>query len=111
MVLLSIMEKKSKTYRSIVAKINRHISEHSLLNPDYSKWYVGVTNSPKRRRMEHDAEFGFGIQYYNVFYAFTKKTASQVEDFFAKKGTSNAASSCGATDNNRWVYVYKEPVF
>lgn len=71
MVLLSIMEKKSKTYRSIVAKINRHISEHSLLNPDYSKWYVGVTNSPKRRRMEHDAEFGFGIQYYNVFYAFT----------------------------------------
>lgn len=105
------MEKKTKTYRSIVAKINRHIDSHSLGWPDYRKWYVGITNNPRRRRSEHDAEYGFGIRHYAVFYAYTKKTASQVEDFFSRKGTANAAGSRGATDDSRWVYVYKEPLF
>lgn len=105
------MEKKSKTYRSLVARINRHIDRHSLLVPDYSKWYVGITNNPRRRYSEHSKEFGFGIQNYAVFYAYTKKTASQVEDFFSKKGTANAPGSRGATDESRWVYVYKAPFF
>ncbi|MBP5497634.1 MAG: hypothetical protein J6X98_10775 [Bacteroidales bacterium] len=105
------MEKKTKTYRSLVAKINWHIDEHSLLAPDYRKWYVGVSNSPRRRRKEHEDAFGFGIQHYAVFYAYTKKTASQVEDFFSKKGTAQALGSRCATEDSHWVYVYKKPLF
>ncbi len=94
-----------------MAKINRHIDQHSLLVPNYSKWYVGITNNPRRRRKEHDAEFGIGIQNYAVFYAYTKKTASQVEDFFSRKGTANALGSRGVTEDSRWVYVYKESFY
>lgn len=103
------MEAKTKTYRSIVAKINRHIKENSWANTPLSRWYVGITNDPCRRQSEHQREFGLDILYYAVFYAYSKKIASQVEDYFSKKGTSNAPGSRGATDDSRWVYVYKTP--
>ena len=103
------MEKKTKTYRSVVAKINRHIADNSWANTPLSRWYVGITNDPKRRKSEHQAEFGLSIRNYAVFYAYTKKTASQVEDYFSKKGTSNCPGSRGAKDDSRWVYVYKKP--
>lgn len=103
------MEKKSRTYRSIVAKINRHIDEHSWANTPLSRWYVGITNDPMRRKSEHQREFGLNIRDYAVFYAYTKKIASQVEDYFSKKGTSNCPGSRGAREDSRWVYVYKTP--
>ena len=80
---------------------------YEVLEADLSEPYTGIISYSDHIY----AEFGFGIQHYNVFYAFTKKTASQVEDFFANKGTANATGSRGATEDSRWVYVYKEPVF
>lgn len=103
------MEKKSKTYRSIVTKINRHIKEHSWANTPLSRWYVGISNNPNRRMSEHQQEYGMDIRNYVVYYAYTKKIASQVEDYFSKKGTSNATGPRGATEDSRWVYVYKIP--
>lgn len=103
------MEKKSKTYRSLVARINRYIKENSWTNTPLSRWYVGITNDPSRRKSEHQAKFGLDIRDYAVFYAYSKKIASQVEDYFSKKGTSNAAGSRGANDDSRWVYVYRTP--
>ena len=103
------MEKKSKTYRSIVAKINQHIEENSVFISDTAIWYVGITNNPMRREAEHKRAYGFNVRYYAVFYAHTKKIASQVEDYFAKKGTTNFPGSSGAVEDSRWVYVFKIP--
>ena len=103
------MEKKSKTYRSLVAKINRHIADNSWANTPLKRWYVGISNHPNRRKSEHQRVYGMDIRNYTVFYAYTKRIASQVEDYFSKKGTSNAIGSRGATEESRWVYVYKLP--
>ena len=43
------MEKKSKTYKTLVAKINRHIAYNSWTNTPMSRWYVGVANLPNRK--------------------------------------------------------------
>ena len=101
------MEKKSKTYKSIVAKINAHMKLHSYLCVDAERWYVGISNSPVRRNGEHTRKFGEDIKFFKSFYAYSMKIASQVEDYFSKKGTINACGSRGATEDSKWVYVFK----
>ena len=101
------MEKKTKTYRSIVARINAHMRENSIIAVDCSRWYVGISNDPTRRNDEHTRNFGEKICFFKSFYAHTKEIASQIEDYFANKGTINATGSRGAKDDSRWVYVFK----
>ena len=98
---------KTKTYKSIVAKINAHIKANSVVAADYSRWYAGISNDPLRRNDEHTRTFGDQICYFKSFNARTKEIASQIEDHFASKGTINAPGSRGANDNSKWVYVFK----
>jgi hypothetical protein len=37
------------------------------------------------------------------------KKASEVEEYFSHKGTSNLPSPNGATNSSKWVYIFKLP--
>jgi hypothetical protein len=100
---------KSKTYKSIVAKINLHIKENSYLQGNNHRWYVGITNDVKRRKAEHEARET--IHHFASYYAYTAKIASEIEDYFSRKGTANNVGSRGANENSRWVYVFKIDFF
>ena len=103
------MEQKTKTYRSLVARINRHIKENSWANTPMNRWYVGVIDKPLRKKSEYQQELGMDIRNYVILYAYSKRIASQVEDYFLKKGLSKASSLYGNLENCRWVYIYKSP--
>ena len=93
-----------------MAKINRHIANNSWSNTPLKRWCVGTNENPNRRESEYYRVYGAYIRSYAVFYAHSKKIASQVENYFSKKGTANAPGSRGATEDSRWVYVYKLPL-
>lgn len=101
------METKSKTYRSVVAKINAHIRKNSFIYADNSRWYVGITNDIKRRKAEHLTENPF-LSCFASYYAGSMKIAAEIEAHFTQKGTLNASGSRGATKESKWVYVYKD---
>ena len=82
--------KKTKSYRSLVAKINWHIKENSWANTTVDKWCVGVTDKPLRSKSDYQRELGMDVRNYALFYAYSRKTASQVKDHFISKGLSKA---------------------
>ena len=103
------MEQKTKTYRSLVAKINLHIKENSWANTPMNRWYVGIIDKPLRKMSEYQQELGMDIRNYVIFYAYSKRIASQVEANFLKKGLSKASGLYVNSENCRWVYIYKSP--
>lgn len=103
------MEKKSKTYKSLVARINRHIADNSWANTPLSRWYVGVANLPNRKDDEYYRAYGPNILCYTVFYACSNRIAIQVVDYFLRKGASKHPHDL-STKDCRWVYVHKVPM-
>jgi hypothetical protein len=96
----------TKTYRSIVAKINKHLTDNSLIYTDHNRWYIGITDDIERRKREHTQKHG-DLKCFASYYAYTKDIACSIETYFTKKGTLNALGSRGATDNSRYVYIFK----
>ena len=103
------MEKKSRTYRVLVAKINRHIADNSWANTPMSRWYVGVANLPNRKDDEYYRAYGPCILHYTVFYAYSNRIATQVVDYFLRKGAAKHPQEL-STKDCRWVYVHKVPM-
>ncbi len=103
------MEKKSKTYKTLVAKINRHIAYNSWTNTPMSRWYVGVANLPNRKEDEYYRVYGPDILRYAVFYAYSNRIAAQVVDYFLRKGVSKHPHDFSTKDCH-WVYVHKVPM-
>ncbi|MDR3046056.1 MAG: hypothetical protein LBU51_00380 [Bacteroidales bacterium] len=101
---------KTKTYRSIVAKINNHIRDNSYIQGTHYRWYVGITGDVDRRKVEHLTEEP-DMRHFKAYYAYSAKIASEIEDYFAKKGTANKVGSRGANENSKLVYVYKIPLY
>ncbi len=54
--------KKTKSYRSLVAKINWHIKENSWANTTVDKWCVGVTDKPLRGKSDYQRELGMDVR-------------------------------------------------
>lgn len=103
------MEHKTKIYRSLVVRINRHIKENSWANTPVNRWYVGVVDKPLREKSEYQQNLGVDIRGYVILYAYSKRIASQVEEYFLRKGLSKATVLCDESENCRWVYIYKSP--
>lgn len=104
---------KTKTYKSIVAKINAHIRANSTMGyVNYSRWYVGITNDVKIRKSKHNQTFPNNM-YFQFFDAGTMDTANQIEAHFSKnKGTINDSGKGGAKENSIYVYAFKaEPTW
>ncbi|MBO7445895.1 MAG: hypothetical protein J6T86_05760 [Bacteroidales bacterium] len=103
------MVKKTKTYRSLIAKINQHIKENSWANTPMDRWYVGVSDKSLREMSEYQRELGMDVRYHAEYYAYSTKIALQVQDHFLGKGLTKAADLCDNSENCRWVYLYMSP--
>ena len=67
--------KKTKTYRSLVAKINLHIKENSWANMSMDRWYVGVSDKSLREMSEYQRELGTDVRYHAEYYAYSTEMA------------------------------------
>ena len=103
------MEQRTKTYRSLVARINRHIKENSWANTPMDKWCVGVSDKPLHSMSEYQRELGMDVRCFAVYYAYSIKIALLVKDHFLSKGLTKATDLCGNSENCRWVYLYMSP--
>jgi len=66
----------------------------------YSIWTIGITDDPKRRRDEHEAE-GKNVKYWSDWEADTETIARNVEAYFIDKGMKG-----GTVGGEHPTYVY-----
>ena len=83
----------------IIAEAERHVAS---LGSQYSSWVVGVTDSPDRRRSEHDRE-GRLTWRWRYWDAETEDDARAVELYFLGKGMQGGP---GGSGNANYVYVF-----
>ncbi len=98
--------KVTKTERRVVRAINKHIESNSFIEPNYKRWYIGITNKIDRRAKEHEKTYG-KLHYFQSYYACSKRISVAIETYISKKGTANAIGSRGAKNTSKWVYVFK----
>lgn len=69
---------------------------------DYKIWTIGITEDPKRRKDEHEAE-GKDVKYWHDWKADTEAIARSVEAYFLDKGMKG---STGGGDHPTYVYRF-----
>ena len=70
----------------------------------YGSWTIGITNDPKRRREEHNAE-GKNTSAWSHWEADSESIARNVEQYFLNKGMKGGAGG-GSSPTPRWVYIF-----
>jgi hypothetical protein len=68
----------------------------------YSRWTIGITDDPVRRRKEHDDE-GKNTLCWHDWKADTETIARNVEKYFQDKGMKG---STGGGEHPNYVYIF-----
>lgn len=76
--------------------------EAKIVSTEYSIWTIGITDDPKRRRDEHEAE-GETIAYWSDWKADTETITRNVEAHFLDKGMKGGT---GGGEHPTYVYVF-----
>ena len=76
--------------------------EVKIDSSSYSIWTIGITDDPKRRRDEHEAE-GKNVKYWSAWKADTETIARNVEAHFLDKGMEGGT---GGGEHPTYVYVF-----
>ena len=66
---------------------------------DYGNWYIGVTDDPERRRVEHN-----NPAIWHDWDAESQRTARAIERYFLARGMDGGV---GGGVNPRYIYIYK----
>lgn len=74
---------------------------------DHSNWYIGVTNNAQVRKVQHQRQKNISALYYKAWDAETKSNALAIEKHFHDLGMKDKASSGGAVETTKYVYVFK----
>jgi len=74
----------------------------SLGRTNYRLWTIGITDDPKRRRPEHDAQ-GEDTKSWRDWKADTEAIARNVEKYFLDRGMKG---STGGGEHPTYVYVF-----
>jgi hypothetical protein len=74
----------------------------SLGRTSYRLWTIGITDDPKRRKSEHDAN-GEDTKAWSDWKADTETIARNVEKYFLDKGMKG---STGGGEHPTYVYVF-----
>jgi hypothetical protein len=74
----------------------------SLGKTNYRLWTIGITDDPKRRRSEHDAQ-SEDTKSWRDWQADTEAIARNVEKYFLDKGMNG---STGGGEHPTYVYVF-----
>lgn len=102
-----------KRNSKVTGKLKRLIISHIKDNtagsePDFSRWYVGISKDVDKRIMQHIRKKKISGMFFNVWYAHSFANANDIESWFSReKGTHNAPHKGGATEDSKWVYCFK----
>ncbi len=90
-------------------RIRKWVRYHSFLWVRYSRWYVGITNSPRLRKAQHANANGKKPRHWMVWDAGSCKNALAIERYFGAYGCGMKGGKVkgNAKRNSRFVYVYK----
>lgn len=103
--------KNSRTKRSnasiLKQKITNYIKSHYTSgSPNYSLWYVGITNDTGRRNSEHKRDKL--VKNWFSINAGSVDAAREVESYFALvKNTYNSHLPGNISSQSKFVYVFK----
>lgn len=94
--------------KSIIASIKRHCAKNSVLEMDYERWYIGITNNPPRRKQEHENEKNLIVAYkFEYWDARSSINAINIEKYFHDIDMLEYRGSRGAKKDSKYVYVFK----
>ena len=69
-----------------------------IVSGNYSRWTIGITDDPDRRKGEHD-----NPKHWHQWKAHSEQTARNVEAYFQKKDMKGGG---GGGDHPNWVYIF-----
>ena len=96
---------RNKTQRAIV----RWLRGHSLIWISYSRWYVGITNNPDRRKRQHEERLKRPVKAWATWNVGRLKSARDLEVHFGANGLGmKGGDRLGNVMNNTtWIYVFR----
>jgi len=87
---------KSRIISEIEDRISRSKTE------DYSTWTMGITNTPKIRKDQHDNE-GKDVKHWKDWSTDNEKDGKDIEEYFLDKGMKGDAGGRGSAS---YVYIF-----
>ena len=91
-----IIMDKSRIISEIEDRISRSKTE------DYSTWTMGITNTPKIRKDQHDNE-GKDVKHWKDWSTDNEKDGKNIEEYFLDKGMKGDAGGRGSAS---YVYIF-----
>ncbi len=91
-----IIMDKSRIISEIEDRISRSKTE------DYSTWTMGITNTPKIRKDQHDNE-GKDVKHWKDWSTDNEKDGKDIEEYFLDKGMKGDAGGRGSAS---YVYIF-----
>ena len=91
-----IIMDKSRIISEIEDRISRSKTE------DYSTWTMGITNTPKVRKDQHDNE-GKDVKHWKDWSTDNEKDGKDIEEYFLDKGMKGDAGGRGSAS---YVYIF-----
>ena len=84
----------------IIFEIERKVSTERKI--DYSTWIMGITDTPKIRKDQHDSN-GKDVKHWKDWSTDSEKDGKDIEEYFLDKGMNGDTGGRGSAS---YVYVF-----
>ncbi len=84
----------------IIFEIERKVSTERKI--DYSTWIMGITDTPKIRKDQHDSN-GKDVKHWKDWSTDSEKDGRDIEEYFLDKGMNGDTGGRGSAS---YVYVF-----
>ena len=84
----------------IISEIESRVNDSEEV--DYSIWTVGITDTPKVRKDQHDSE-GKDVQHWKDWSTNSEKDGRDIEEYFLDKGMKGDTGGGGSAS---YVYIF-----
>jgi len=84
----------------IISEIERKVSTEKKI--DYSTWIMGVTDTPKIRKDQHDSN-GKDVKHWKDWSTDSEKDGRDIEEYFLDKGMNGDTGGKGSAS---YVYIF-----
>jgi len=84
----------------IISEIERIVSTAKKI--DYSIWVMGVTDTPKIRKDQHDSD-GKDVKHWKDWSTDSEKDGRDIEEYFLDKGMNGDTGGRGSAS---YVYIF-----
>ena len=84
----------------IISEIERKVSTEKKI--DYSTWIMGITDTPKIRKDQHDSN-GKDVKHWKDWSTDSEKDGRDIEEYFLDKGMNGDTGGRGSAS---YVYIF-----